>query len=37
VKGQLWNTKSTEKALVQKDEEAVKKYVTFGEKKIPGQ
>ncbi len=37
VKGQLWNTKSTEKTLAQKDEEAVKKYVTFGEKKIPGQ
>lgn len=37
VKGQLWNAQSTEKTLKQKDEEAIKKYVTFGEKKIPGQ
>lgn len=37
VKGELWNAKSSEKTLAQKDEDAIKKYVTFGEKKIPGQ
>ena len=35
VKGQLWNAKSSEKTIVLKDEEAVKKYVTFGRKEIP--
>ena len=37
VKGQLWNAKSSEKTLAQKDEVAITNYVTFGEKKIPGQ
>ena len=35
VKGQLWNAKSSEKIMVQKDEEAVKKYTMFERKEIP--